>query len=416
MQIVLLDETRFDTFASNHPNRNFYQSVNYGKMMNKHGHNAYYLGLVNDSNEIKAATLLIVKNDKNDRRKMGYAPRGFLIDWNDFELVKEFSENLKTFLLKRSFTYIKVDPPVIYKQYDYNGNEKIESENNLNFVSRMQSLGYIHLGYNDNLETIKPRWNAITSLNENIISLYNSIKKEARNKITLASNQGIKVYKGSINDINILYGMIENKNISLDYFYDYYEFYNQNNNFEIYFAKLEPVTFVNSSKSLYEKEERKNQELNEMIQSFSTLNKENLINEKMESDNLIAKYKKDMQDAINFFQKYPNGIIIGGAAILKYGDTVTFISSEINKEFTQYFPNYLLKWHLFQEFAKQGYKTIDFKGIIKDYISKSNYLENAELSNKIVEYVGEFDLVINKKSYYTGNRLTPILNWLNTPI
>lgn len=416
MQIVLLDEARFDTFASNHPNKNFYQSINYGKMMNKRGHNAYYLGLVDDSNEIKAATLLIVKNDKNDRRKMGYAPRGFLIDWNNFELVKEFTENLKAFLLKRSFTYIKVDPLLTYKQYDFTGKEKADGENNLNFVSRMQSLGYIHLGYNDNLEASKPRWNAITVLNENIISLYNSISKEARKKITLASNQGIKVYKGTINDIGILYEMLENKNITLDYFYDYYEFYNQNNNFEIYFAKLEPASFVNSSKILYEKEEQKNLELNNMIQDFSIQNKEKLINDKMESDNLIAKYKKDMQDAINFFQKYPNGIIIGGAATLKCGDTVTFVSSEINKDFAQYYPNYLLKWHLIQEFAKQGYKAIDFKGIIKDYKSKDNYLENAELCNKIVEYVGEFDLVINKKSYYTGNKLTPIINWLNTPI
>lgn len=416
MQIVLLDETRFDTFASNHPNKNFYQSINYGKMMSKQGHNAYYLGLVDDLNEIKAATLLIVKNNKNDRRKMGYAPRGFLINWNDFDLVKEFTEELKNFLLKRSFTYIKIDPSIIYKEYDYNGNEKINNENNTSFVSKMQSLGYIHLGYNDNLEASKPRWNSLIALDNNIISLYNSISKNARKKIKDASIQGIKVYKGTINDIHILCNMLKNKNINQDYFYDYYQFFNQNSNFEIYFAKIEPVTFVNSSKNSYEKEERRNQDLNDMIQNFSTQNNEKIINEKIKSDNLIAKYKKNMQDAISLFQKHPNGIIIGGAAILKYGNTITFISSDLNNEFENYYPNYLLKWHLIQEFAQQGYKIVDFNGIIKDYKSNNNYLENVELSNKIVEYVGEFDLVINKKSYYTGSKLTPILNWLNTPI
>ena len=44
MQIVLLDEFRFDSFAMNHPNYNFYQSSNYGRFMTKHGYNAYYLG------------------------------------------------------------------------------------------------------------------------------------------------------------------------------------------------------------------------------------------------------------------------------------------------------------------------------------------------------------------------------------
>ena len=416
MQIVLLDENRFDTFASSHPNKNFYQSINYGRMMSKQGHNAYYLGLVDDINEIKAATLLIVKNDKNDKRKMGYAPRGFLIDWNDIELVKEFTENLKSFLLKRSFTYVKIDPMIIYKGYDTEGNEKTNMENNLSFVSTLQSLGYIHLGYNNNMEASKPRWNALTLLNENTVSIYNSISKNAREKIKESNLLGNKVYKGTINDISLFYDLLEDKNISLDNFYDFYQFFNQNNMFEIYFAKLEPVIYVNSSKNLYEKEEHRNHELNKMIQNLSVQNKDFIINEKMESDNLVAKYKKEMQDAINLFQRYPSGIITAGIIIIKYGKTVTFIASATNDEFKSYYSSYLLKWQLIQKFAKEGYEVIDFNGIIKDYKSKEKYLENSELCNEIIEYVGEFDLVINKKSYYTGGKLSPIISWLNTPI
>ena len=83
MQIVLLDEARFDSFALNHPNQNYYQSSQYGRFISKHGYNSYYLGMIDNTNEIKAATLIIVKNDKNNsKRKMGYAPRGFVIDWN----------------------------------------------------------------------------------------------------------------------------------------------------------------------------------------------------------------------------------------------------------------------------------------------------------------------------------------------
>ena len=101
MQIVLLDEARFDNFAINHPNYNFYQTSNYGKFMNKNGHNSYYLGFVDETGDIKAATLVIVKNDKGSKRKMGYAPRGFLIDWNDDNLVKAFTNAIKDFLSKQ---------------------------------------------------------------------------------------------------------------------------------------------------------------------------------------------------------------------------------------------------------------------------------------------------------------------------
>ena len=69
MQIILLDESRFDSFAITHPNYNFYQTSNYGRFMTKHGHNSYYLGLVDDNGEIKAATLMIVKNEKNNKYK-----------------------------------------------------------------------------------------------------------------------------------------------------------------------------------------------------------------------------------------------------------------------------------------------------------------------------------------------------------
>ena len=72
MQIILLDEARFDQFAVSHPNHNYYQTSNYGRLMTKHGHNAYYLGLAADDGEIKAATLIIVKNDSKEKRKMGY--------------------------------------------------------------------------------------------------------------------------------------------------------------------------------------------------------------------------------------------------------------------------------------------------------------------------------------------------------
>ena len=416
MQIILLDEARFDSFAINHPNHNYYQSSNYGRFMSKNGHNSYYLGLVDDTGDIKAATLIIVKNDKNDRRKMGYAPRGFLIDWNDDTLVIEFTNLIKDFLAKRGFTYLKVDPMVIYKEHNMDKSPKSIEENNDSFVKKLQGLGYIHMGYNNGKEASKPRWNCLTFLNTNITHLFNSISKEAREKIIECNKMGNKVYKGTMNDISLLYSLINQVNPPLEYYLDYYQFFSSNNGFEVYFTKLEPVTYVNSSKSMYEKEEQKNNELNMQIQDWTIQNKEQIINEKIKSDELVSKYKKNMVEAINLFQQYPNGIVTAGVAVIKYGKKVTFLASGINEKFKKQYPDYLLRWHLMQEFSKQGYEVADFNGITGEFdISNENLLER-QMSNKVVEYIGEFDLVINKKSYYTGSKLNPIINWLNTPI
>ncbi len=415
MQIILLDEARFDNFAISHPNHNYYQTSNYGKLMTKHGHNAYYLGLSDDAGEIKAATLMIVKNEKNEKRKMGYAPRGFLINWNDDELVKEFTEGLRDFLSKRNFTYLKVDPMIIYKEHNMDGSEKTSGEGNSGLVQKMQSIGYIHMGYNNGMEASKPRWNALTTLDNNIITLYNSISKEARNKIMESSKMGNKVYRGTMNDINLLYNIINKTNPPLDYYLDYYQFYGQNA-FEIYFTKLEPISYVNSSKSMFEEEEQRNNDLNMQIQDFNNPNKESIINEKLKSDELLAKYKKNMLEASKLFQTYPSGLVTAGVAVIKYGSTITFFASGVNETFKEQYPEYLLKWQLMQEYARQGYKVVNLGGMTSELNKDYDSILKTEMSNKIVEYVGEFDLVINKKAYYTGSKLNPILNWLNTPI
>lgn len=415
MQIILLDEVRFDNFAMSHPNHNYYQTSNYGRLMTKHGHNAYYLGLSDDMGEIKAATLMIVKNEKNEKRKMGYAPRGFLINWNDDELVKAFTEGLKDFLSKRNFTYLKVDPMIIYKEHNMDGSEKTNGESNSSLVQKMQGLGYIHMGYNNGMEASKPRWNALTILDNNIIALYNSISKEARDKIMESSKMGNKVYRGTMNDINLLYNIINKTNPPLDYYLDYYQFYGQNA-FEIYFTKLEPISYVNSSKSIYEQEEQRNNDLNMQIQDFNNPNKESIINEKLKSDELLAKYKKNMLEASKLFQAYPSGLVTAGVAVIKCGFTITFFASGINENFKEQHPEYLLKWQLMQEYARQGFKVINLGGMTSELNKDYESILKTEMSNKIVEYVGEFDLVINKKAYYTGSKLNPILNWLNTPI
>lgn len=414
MQIILLDELKFDAFALNHPNYNFYQSSNYGKFMSKHGYNSYYLGLSDDIGNIKAATLIIVKNDKNEKRKMGYAPRGFLIDWSDDELVKEFTSKIKEFLAKRSFTYLKVDPMIVYKEYNHDGT--IRYSNSDDFVKKMQNLGYTHMGYNNGMEASKPRWNSIIKLNPNIISLYNSLSKEARDKIKMAANNGLKVYKGSNTDINLFYNIINKKNPPLEYYMDLYQFFNVNNGFEIYFVKLEPVSYVNSSKRMYEEEEQRNNNLNMQMQDFNNPNKEAIINEKLKSDETLAAYKKNMLEAINLFQKYPSGIVIAALAIIKYGKKITFFVGACEEEHKNDYPDYLLRWQLAEYFARSGYESIDYNGMMGINNTDYDTTLKKELTNSIVEYVGEFDLVINKKTYYTGSKLNPILNWLNTPI
>jgi len=99
MAIIEMDRREFDEYAFKHPYRSFYQTTQYGTLMSKHGYKPIYLGL-DEGGEIRAAALILVKNQFGI--KLGYSPRGFLIDFNDYQLVEDFTNHLKNYLSKQN--------------------------------------------------------------------------------------------------------------------------------------------------------------------------------------------------------------------------------------------------------------------------------------------------------------------------
>ena len=80
-----------------------------------------------------------------------------------------------------------------------------------------------------------------------------------------------------------------------------------------------------------------------MLQTGGSNNVDAIINQKLESDKLLNKYKADMQNAIASFQKYPSGIITSGIVIMKYDKTITVISSAVSDLVENNISSYLLK-------------------------------------------------------------------------
>ena len=49
---------------------------------------------------------------------MFYAPRGFLIDYHDLELLTTFTREIKKWAKEKKGIFIKIDPYVMYKEHD----------------------------------------------------------------------------------------------------------------------------------------------------------------------------------------------------------------------------------------------------------------------------------------------------------
>lgn len=419
MRIVEIQSDDFNKFIEKFPYRNFYQTSEYGMLMDRHQFDDYYLGLKDDNDNIVAATLILVSKVFIGY-KWGYCPRGYLIDFTNKELVKTFTELLKEFLSKRNFMFIKLDPLIINKSRNNKG-EVTEDINNQVIFDNLTSLGYEHGGFNLNFENLKPRWNAV-SIFDSYDNIFQKFSKEKRNKIRKADRLGIEILKGSPEDIRTFYDFIEKKyHRKLNYYLDMYEIFGKDDMFDLYFANLNTSKFVEKSKDLYEKEEIKNNEINEELEyNINSNNTANIIKRKMHSDMMLNNYKQNMINATNLFKEYPTGKLIGSCAVIKYNKEIFFLIYGYDPDYKSYCPMHYMIYQLMEKYHREGYNKFNLNGISGDF-SKDNKLLGLTkfklgFGSHIEEYIGEFTLVINRHKTNVYNKLNPIFEWLNTPV
>ena len=87
--LLELSEKEYDAFASVHPYANFLNSIYSGRKFALRGWDVHYVGI--RDGEIAAATLLVSVKLHGSYRYY-YAPRGFLLDYADHELLQAMWE------------------------------------------------------------------------------------------------------------------------------------------------------------------------------------------------------------------------------------------------------------------------------------------------------------------------------------
>ena len=156
MEFVELTEKEFNDFGLNNEYGNFHQTSNWGKLKEKNGWKSHLLGVKEDG-EIKAACLLLQKRVLK-KFSLFYSPRGYLLDYNNYELLEFFTKEIKNYVKKYNAIFVKIDPYVIHKERDINGDLVEEGLNNESIVGDLKQLGYVHTGFNLKHENMQPRW------------------------------------------------------------------------------------------------------------------------------------------------------------------------------------------------------------------------------------------------------------------
>jgi len=386
--------------------------------MSKHGCSPIYVGL-EEGGEIRAAALILVK-EQIFGIKYGYSPRGYLINFEDYALVEDFTFALKDFLNKKNIIYLVIDPHVTHLERDKNGKPIESKQKGVNISESLKRMGYEHRGFNLYFENSKPRWNMVLKTEDTPIKIFNSFEKSTRTKIRNSLRKGVEVYKGNKDDLKMFYQMINKKHFrKYNYYLDMYEIFSNFDMFDVYFARINTEIFLKNSKLLYEHESQKNSKLNADLQKYinNPKQKARLLNKKIESDRLLNSYKNDIIFGTKLYrdQKY---IIVASNAIIKYGNEIFFLIDGINYRFKNFNANHLLKWKIIEEYRNKGFTKFHFNGITGDFTRKNKYVGlftfKKGFNAVVTEYIGEYSLIVNKPKYNLLKGIKPILRIFNS--
>ncbi len=384
MKIIELTETQFKNYSKLHSARSYMQTVEYAHY--KEGI-IYYLGFINEKdNTLMAATLLL--ESRISKYRIGYVPGSFLIDYNNDNLFKDFINALKEYLKKKKYVYITCDNLFTYKMFD-NNNDIIYYDTNI--LKLFDDLSFIKTSKNSPKKVILETENTPPET----FKLFNSNTKR---NIYLSTRRAINIYKDENNNIEPLLKL--NNNIDKKKITKLINSFNTNTNYiEIYYAKIDPEQYVNNYRFILKEEDEKNDRLNELMQNIKIKKTNSLINKKMISDKKITKYKNEIIKATNLYTKYANETIIGGIIIIKNNREIYFMDEAYNKDLANFYSSHLIKWEIIKKYLEEGYKIFNF-GYIKNTDKKNgNYTFKMGFGGKVYEYLGTYDLVINRYLY-----------------
>ena len=390
MRMIEITKEKFEEFTYKSEYKNYCQTANYGMIMSETGFDYSFVAYTTNDLEILAAGMFLTK--KIGRYYYAYCPKGYIIDYNDTELVRKFTRNLIKYYKRKKVIFLKINPEIIIGTINTNTFEKTPNENT-NILDNLKSLGFKKRKELNPLELLQPKLTALINLKEYDV---NKLDKKVRNNVRNTENNGLVLEVADANKIEILYEFIKNmKDRSINYYRNFYNTFKRTEQADLLLVNIDYETYLINAKKRVEEEQIKNEELNNKLRTDTS---EKTLNEKMNSDKALEQYKQDVIYATAGLKRNEK-TYIAGAITIKYGNKVSILIAGVDKNYNYLNPNYFLHHKIF-EMYKENFDECDINGIADDFSNESKFsgLNKFKMgfNPKIVEYIGELDLIISE--------------------
>lgn len=415
MKLKKISEKEFKKFADKNLEITFYQTISWAHLKKKNGWVAHYLGLEKD-NKIIAGSLILAKTLPIIKKKMFYAPRGFLLDYKDKEVLKEFTKQLKEYAKKEHAIFIKIDPYVEYKEHDNNGNVVEDGLDNSICVENLKSLGYKHFGFNLMQDTLQPRWmHVIETEDKTLDDVMKDMESKTRQILRKNERSGIHTREISKEELPLFKDIMQHTSDRrefvdrpLSYYESMWDSLHDDGILKILVAEIDFLEFEKNTKEELETNEK---ELKNRIYKHENnilkMNPKKYEQNNKKNEQEIERLKKQLEKIKDYKEKYGNKKLLGGILFLIYGNEVLSLHGGTLDDVMQFQSAYTIHFAGVKHAVENGYKRYNFYGITGDFRKENPlyglYLFKKSFGGHVVELIGEFDYIISPFWYHTYN-------------
>lgn len=398
MEFLKIKEKEYEKFWNNHPLKTFLSSPEIGKLREKSGWKVHYLG-IKDRNILVGAAMLVSIKRKFNKCEF-YSPRGILVDFNNEIYMNFFINHLKDYIKKNSGYVFRMDPYIINKQRDIDGNIVENGLDNYRIKENLLKIGFKKLS---DLDLEQVGWMFSLDLEGKTEDLIlKDMKPNTRNIIRKVQKMGIEIKELKYDELNqfldimIETGARKNFNIrKLSYYQDMYKLLHDKGQIKYLVTELNLIKY---KKQLKQDITIKEQELKKLSDAkYNDGKKKSLTNE-------ISSFNKkieEVQQIIDSSKK--DTITLSGSMFIMIKPEIIYLSSGNYEEYMMFNSQYLIQWDMIKYGIKNGFKKHNFYGIPANIVEKPKdygiYEFKRGFNGYVEELIGEYELPITWHYY-----------------
>lgn len=388
-----IEEKEYTEFVSSHPSSHFLKSYEWGQVSKYRGLTPYYVG-IRKQNKLVATALLLKKS-----LPMGfsyfYIPRGYTIDYQDYELLRLFTEEIRKFTKQYKSLFFKIDPDIYLHHIDEEANVVSDGENHYELVYELEHIGFQRKKLNYFFENMQPRFTFRVDLSSNMEAIRKRYSKSVIRWIKQADKYGVEVHVGTKENVDDFVRLMKLTEKRQNFFSHEYSFYYQ---FYDLFSKRDSIDLLYATVDV-------NQVLkaiDEDIQKLDSTKEENNV-----------RYGKLVSMKEHFSQlDASQRQIVSAYFNVNYGNKSWYLYGANDMDYKLTYANYKLFDFQIENAHNRNKEIFDEFGTIGDVHSKKSVIGLHEFKKKFggeyTEFIGEFDYITNPFMYFVFMKLVPL--------